>query len=182
VIGSYLVVRSGRFEGLEARIGTALRRPRGRRFDRVIGATTDLGSVYGAAGIAAGLVGSGRRRAGRDVLAVAALAWTGAQATKPLLGRGRPYELADAARLVAVPAGSSWPSGHAAVAGGVAATLWSSLPPAARLATGVGVAHVGLSRCYVGVHHVSDVVAGVGVGVAAAALWQTGLDARDRRG
>jgi membrane-associated phospholipid phosphatase len=38
---------------------------------------------------------------------------------------------------------------------------------------------VGLSRCYVGVHHFTDILAGVGVGILSS---RTGRWARDRSG
>jgi membrane-associated phospholipid phosphatase len=172
VVGSYAAVRSGRLAALDARLGAALSRPRGAVVDRTVGAATDLGSVYGAVGAATALAGAGRRRLALDVLGAAAIAWSVAQAIKPLLGRERPYETAVAARLVAVPAGTSWPSGHAAVAAAIAAAVAPGLPSSARLGTTAAVGLVGASRCYVGVHHPSDVVAGVGVGVLSAAAWR----------
>ena len=171
VIGSYLVARSERGQALEARVGTALLRPRGARVDRVVAAGTDLGSVYGAAGVATALAVAGRGRLARDVGGAALTAWTAAQVTKPLLGRPRPYELDRMARLVAVPAGSSWPSGHAALAAAMASAVAPALPGRARLGVATTVALVGLSRAYVGVHHPTDVVGGVGLGVLSAAAW-----------
>jgi membrane-associated phospholipid phosphatase len=173
VVGSYLVARSERGQALEARLGTALLRPRGARVDRIVAAGTDLGSVYGAAGIATALAVAGRGTLARDVGGAALAAWTGAQLTKPLLGRPRPYELDKAARLVAVPAGSSWPSGHAALAAAMASALAPALPRRARIGAATTVGLVGLSRAYVGVHHPTDVVGGIGLGVLAAAAWTT---------
>lgn len=172
VMGSYLAVRSGRAAGLDARLGAALSRPRGVAVDRVVGAATDLGSVYGAVGVATALAGAGRRPLARDVLGGATVAWTVAQAIKPLLGRDRPYETEAAARLVAVPAGTSWPSGHAAVSAAIATAVAPALRPAARVGAAATVAFVGATRCYVGVHHPSDVVAGAGVGVVSVAAWR----------
>jgi membrane-associated phospholipid phosphatase len=169
---SYAAVRSGRSERVDRRAAKALAYPLGHRVDVIVAAGTDLGSVYGIAGVAGVLAATGRRRAAVDVAAVGALAWTAAQASKPLVGRERPYVVEGAERLVAVPAGSSWPSGHVAVASAMATTLAAGhLPgPAARIARAAAVG-VAVSRCYVGVHHLTDVIAGWGVGVLCAAGW-----------
>jgi undecaprenyl-diphosphatase len=98
-----------------------------------------------------------------------ATAWTLAQATKPLLPRERPYQSDGAERLVVEPAGTSWPSGHAAVAAAMAITLGEGRGPAVRALLGSLATAVGISRVYVGVHHASDVVAGLGVGIVSAA-------------
>jgi membrane-associated phospholipid phosphatase len=174
VAASYLAVRSGRAERLDRRAAEALARPLGYRVDVLVAAATDLGSVYGVAGIATVLGITGRRRAALDVAASGAVAWTAAQATKPFLGRERPYAAEGSARLVATPAGSSWPSGHVAVAVAMASTLHDHLPRSARGVARVAAAGVAVSRCYVGVHHLTDVVAGWGVGELSAAAWTCG--------
>lgn len=168
--GSYLAVRRGTAEVVDGPARVALGRPLGARADVAVGALTDLGSVYGLGGTAAALAATGRPRLAVELLAAGGTAWCAAQAAKPALRRPRPYETATAARLVAVPAGSSWPSGHAAVATATATTLWPRLHPAARPAVVATVAAVGASRIYVGVHHLTDVVAGAGVGVLSALL------------
>ena len=169
VVASYVAVRSGRAETIDRPARALLAHPLGARADVAVGAVTDLGSVYGLAGLSAALGVTGRRGAAADVAAAGGLAWVAAQAAKPALHRPRPYQLAAAQRLVAVPAGSSWPSGHAAVAAATAAALHPHLPPGARTGTWVAVGAVAASRLYVGVHHLTDVVAGVGVGVLSAA-------------
>jgi membrane-associated phospholipid phosphatase len=63
-----------------------------------------------------------------------------------------------------VPAGSSWPSGHSAVAAATATSLSPHPGPLSRLVAGGFVGTVAVSRLYVGVHHLTDVVAGVAVG------------------
>jgi membrane-associated phospholipid phosphatase len=169
---SYAAVRSGRSERLDRRAAKALAYPLGHRVDVVVAAGTDLGSVYGIAGLATVLAVTGRRRAALDVAAVGAIAWTAAQASKPLVGRERPYVVEGADRLVAVPAGSSWPSGHVAVASGMASILGDHLPRPARRVARAAAVGVAVSRCYVGVHHLTDVLAGWGVGVLSAASWR----------
>jgi membrane-associated phospholipid phosphatase len=173
VIGaSYLGVRTSRAARFDAAATAMLARGRGTWIDRAVSAFTDLGSVYGAGGLSAALALRGHRREAVDVAGATAIAWVAAQAAKPALRRPRPYEAADAHRLVAVPAGSSWPSGHAAVAAAAADVLGDRLDPPGRLALAGVVATVGVSRLYVGVHHLTDVVAGVGVGMLSAEGWR----------
>lgn len=142
---------------------------RGGPGDGAVAVLTDLGSVYGAGGVSAALAACGRRRLAAGVAAGAATAWCLAQAVKPALDRRRPYEEGWAARLVSPPAGSSWPSGHTAVVSAVALHVAPAAGPAARAGLAVVVAGVGVSRLTVGVHHLSDVVAGLGIGAVAAA-------------
>lgn len=169
VAASWTAVRSGRAESLDVGLGRRLSRPRGRGGDVVIAAATDLGSVYAVAGIGGALAVLGRRRAAGSVLAAGAAAWGVAQAAKPLLPRPRPYQGEHGVRLVAEPAGTSWPSGHAAVAAALAAVLAPRLPARARrVVAGTSLA-VGWSRVYVGVHHPTDVLAGLGLGTAVGA-------------
>jgi membrane-associated phospholipid phosphatase len=169
---SFVAVRSGWSERLDRRAAKALAYPLGHRVDVLVAAGTDLGSVYGIAGIASVLAAAGRRRAALDVAAAGAIAWTAAQASKPLVGRERPYIVEGADRLVAIPAGSSWPSGHVAVASAMAAVLDDHLPRRARVVARTAGLGVAVSRCYVGVHHLTDVLAGWGVGVLSAASWR----------
>ena len=166
IAGSYLAMRSPRLEAAEARLAQWLRQPGGPVVDAVVGVTTDLGSVYAVAGAAGVLAVSGRGRAGRDLAAGALSAWVVAQAVKPMVGRTRPYQPhggVAAHRLVAVPSGSAWPSGHPAVAAGAVVAL-TGLPGPARLVGHAVAVYVAWSRIYVGVHHPTDVVAGLGFG------------------
>jgi membrane-associated phospholipid phosphatase len=171
VVASYAAVRSGRSERLDRRAAKALAYPLGHRMDVLVAAGTDLGSVYGNAGVTAALAAAGRRRAAFDVAGAGGIAWTVAQATKPLVGRERPYVVEGADRLVAVPAGSSWPSGHVAVAAATATVLSEHLPRPARVVARAAAVGVAVSRCYVGVHHLTDVIAGWGLGVLSATAW-----------
>lgn len=168
VIGSGLAVRNGQAARLDAEVRRrveALRTPERDAFVRV---ATDLGSLFGVGVVAGSLAAAGRSRLAVRVALSGATAWTLAQATKPLLPRERPYQSDGAERLVVEPAGTSWPSGHAAVAAAMAITLGEGRSGPLRAALGAVAVAVGISRVYVGVHHASDVVGGLGVGVLSA--------------
>lgn len=169
---SYAVSRSGRGSRLDRTAGAALARPLGPGADMVIALATDAGSLYAVAGGAAALAATGRRGAAADVLGAGLVAWAAAQIAKGAAERPRPYQAGSAARLVAEPAGSSWPSGHTAVAGAVAAELAPRLGLPGRAAAAVTAGFVALSRVYVGVHYLSDVVAGLAIGAWSAWVWR----------
>lgn len=171
VVGSYAALRSTRAQAWDRRAGVALSRPLGPVGDAVISSGTDLGSVYAIVGVGAVLAATGRRSAALDVLGAGAVGWTVAQSVKPLVKRPRPYQAHGAFRLVAEPAGASWPSGHVAVAGAMAGALTPALSPRARVGAGVLALFVSVSRIYVGVHYLTDVVAGLGLGVLSARGW-----------
>ena len=159
--------RSAATPALDRHAAGLVGRPRGTALDHAAGAVTDLGSVFGLTGVAATLALAGHRRRAGEVLLSGGLAWGLAQAAKGFVERPRPYQADGSERLVSVPAGSSWPSGHTAVAGAMAATLTPHLGPAGVVGAGAGVAVVAASRLYVGVHYLTDVVAGAAVGVLA---------------
>lgn len=181
VVGSYAALRWPPAQVWDRRAGVALSRPLGPVGDAVISAGTDLGSVYAIAGVSAVLAATGRRQAAVDVLGAGAVGWTVAQAVKPLVKRPRPYEAHGAFRLVAEPAGASWPSGHVAVAGAMAAAVAPAMSPVARIGAAVLTGFVSVSRIYVGVHYLTDVVAGVGIGILSARAWGTARRAVSRR-
>ncbi|MFO7961374.1 MAG: phosphatase PAP2 family protein [Nitriliruptoraceae bacterium] len=169
VLGSYLAVRSGATEVVDREVERRLTSVRHRRGDHVLVVATDLGSTFGLIGTSTVLALTGRRTAAAEVSAAGTAAWVLAQAVKPALGRPRPYELGSSVRLVSPPAGSSWPSGHAAVGAAMATALITLGDRRLALLAAAGAVGIGVSRISVGVHHLSDVVAGWGVGVLAAA-------------
>ena len=186
VAGSYLAARTGSGDVTDERVRQLLTTVEPARTDRIISVATDLGSLGGLAGVSGVLAGTGHRRTAATVLASGLTAWTAAQSVKPLLDRDRPYELGTSRRLVSPPVGSAWPSGHAAVAAAMMTAIWPELPatPSGRITRVLGAATavaVGLSRIRVGVHHLTDVVAGLGVGVLSARAAQLVLRRRDRK-
>lgn len=91
------------------------------------------------------------------------------QGLKRLFRRQRPTESGDDRFTIRTPLTSSFPSGHASAAAFAATTLirWDGkrwAPLWGGLATTIA-----LSRPYVRIHHASDVVGGVAVGLAMAA-------------
>jgi membrane-associated phospholipid phosphatase len=170
VVVSGSAVRDGHAAGPDAEARRRMEELRTPERDAFVRVATDLGSLYGV-GVVAGALGvAGRPRLALRVGIAGATAWTLAQAAKPLLPRERPYQADGAERLVVEPAGSSWPSGHAAVAAAMAVTIGEGRGPLTRGLLGAVAVAVGASRVYVGVHHASDVVAGLGLGSLSARL------------
>jgi len=131
--------------------------------------------MYAAGAAAAAVFLAGRRGAALRALGAAGATWCAGQVLKKIVDRPRPY-LVDAAgtrRMIAMPAGTSWPSSHPAVLTAFTrvAARELSLGPVSRAAlTGLDLT-VGTSRVYLGVHYPSDVAGGLLMGRAIAALW-----------
>ena len=123
VLVSGLAVRDGRAGAFDARVREHVSELRTPERDAVVRVATDLGSMYGVGIVAGALALSGRSDLAVRVGLSGATAWTLAQGAKPLLPRERPYQADGAERLVVEPVGSSWPSGHPAVAMAMASTL-----------------------------------------------------------
>lgn len=95
------------------------------------------------------------------------LAWLITDAVvKPLVHRPRPPSSV-VAHLVAPEPTSSFPSAHAATAV-AGAVMLSATWPALRVAAWVLAVLIGLSRTYLGLHYLSDVLAGAALGWAIA--------------
>lgn len=179
--GSWMALRYPTVQRLDVRLGDAVRRSGSPALDRTVTATTDLGSMYAVVGTASVLAASGRRRLATDVLGVGTLAWVVAQSGKTRVRRQRPYEADGVRRLIAPPTGSSFPSGHAAVAVAVLSVLAEHARPGAAFVVRVASAYVPVSRVYVGVHYPTDVVGGAGLGLVLSGLWRGPVAALGRR-
>ncbi|MGH8909559.1 MAG: phosphatase PAP2 family protein [Egibacteraceae bacterium] len=179
--GTWYALASAGVQRADVRVGDALRRWGTPGLDGVVRSTTDLGSAYAATGVAAGLALTGRRQAAADVLGVGFVAWNLAQANKRFVRRARPYEADGVRRLIRRPAGSSFPSGHAAVGVAVMSVLadHSRNPTGRRLLQALAV-YVPVSRVYVGVHYPTDVIGGAGLGLALSSLWRGPIAAANR--
>jgi undecaprenyl-diphosphatase len=114
-----------------------------------------------------------RRRAGLAIVAASLAAWGLEYGVKRLVGRPRP----DVAwRLIDLPASPSFPSGHALVSMAVYGTLGLLIAREVRrpwryAVVAVGFALpivIGLTRPYLGVHYLGDVIAGWVAGLACA--------------
>lgn len=173
VVGSLALLSSTRLQRADVRLGDLVRRSRSGPSDRVIAAATDLGSLYGVAGMSAAFAQRGHYSIARDVAIVGSTAWLLAQGGKTRVKRARPYEADGVIRLIRPPTGSSYPSGHAAVAAAMMSVVAAEGPARLRATCAALAAFVGCSRIYVGVHYPSDVVGGAGIGLLLAAGWRS---------
>jgi len=174
---SYLGVTRGSAAQFDKTVTAALTQ-HASTYDRLIAIASDFGSVYAIGGAAGMLYTTGRKTLARDVLVSGLAAWGLAQSVKPLVKRTRPYTDNTAQRLVAVPQGTSWPSGHTAVATAIAATVATRTGMVGNVLCGAYALGVGVSRIRVGVHYASDIIAGAGVGLVAAALTRSAATRR----
>lgn len=134
---------------------------------------THLGGARLTIGIGLALVALGDVRLGAAVLLANAGSHVIVQLLKRAVARPRPCDPSGAPlALVDLPDPHSFPSGHAAAATAVAATLALAHPLAAPVLLPLA-GLVAYSRVALRVHHVSDVLAGValGLGGAIAALY-----------
>lgn len=145
----------------------------GTRVDRamrILSRSANKGTLWLALA-AVGVLAPGltRRAAIRGVGALAATSFITNAILKPTSGRKRPLlELTPVVRqLRRPPRTTSFPSGHAASAAAFATGVGLEAP-ALGAAVAPLAAAVGYSRIHVGVHHVSDVVAGAALGAAVA--------------
>lgn len=170
--GAWWSLRSPAVQRADVRLGDGLRGRDEARGDPLVVATTDLGSVYAVLALGGVVAVSGRRALAASLVGVGLAAWGLSETAKTGVNRARPYERDGTRRLVAPPAGSSFPSGHATVA-----TAWSTVaaghaaPRSARALLPLVGAYVAASRVYVGVHYPTDVVGGVGIGLMLSAAW-----------
>ncbi len=100
------------------------------------------------------------RRASLDAVAGLLVTFAVAQALKRWAVRARPKMHPGVIALVRAPDRFSFPSGHAAAALAVALPFAAAFGgPFATITLGLGLL-VGVSRCYLGLHYPSDVLAG----------------------
>jgi len=166
------VAAQDRIHDADERARALIANRRSEMLDRALPALTDLGSMYAAAGAAAALAAAGKRKLARDVFGSAVLAWGIAQGAKQLFKRPRPYDAGEIELLVRTPAGTSYPSGHPAVAAAIVGVVGPEVRPFVRAPLERLPRFVGFSRVYVGAHYPSDVVGGVMIGKAVAELWR----------
>lgn len=161
-----------RLAGADKKAFNALRSRRSETLDRVLPIATDFGSVYAVAGVATSLVLLGKSKLAVRAAGAALTAWTVAQGAKKIYVRPRPYDDGVIEVLVRRPAGTSFPSGHPAVAAALARVL---APEASAIVAPLIErlpSFVAASRVYVGVHYPSDVIGGRLVGEAVADVWR----------
>ncbi|HUY05989.1 MAG TPA: phosphatase PAP2 family protein [Acidimicrobiales bacterium] len=143
---------------------------RGNRVaDRTFYTASELGD-FGLLWVIFGLVRALRGGALNERAAVRAIIATGVESflvniiLKSFFGRGRPVREIEHPLPIRQPLTSSFPSGHATAAF-CGAVLLSDEDPLAALYFASAMV-VALSRIYVKIHHASDVVAGVAVGLS----------------
>lgn len=159
----------------DAELFGTVNRGHGAEVDRVFASLTEMGSLY-AVGAAAGVLAVlGRPRPAARALTAAGVTWLMGQRLKKLVDRPRPYVAdPDGTRaMIAPPMGTSWPSSHPAVLTTFTIVAGRELQAGAssRAALSALGLTVAASRVYLGVHYPSDVVSGLLLGRAVAAVW-----------
>jgi len=128
----------------------------------------NLGLVWIVTGLVL-LIPKRTRRGGFDLLLCLLAAYIiNDLVIKELVARIRPYEAIDSLKILVKPLTSySFPSGHANSSFAAALALTLAFGKKGALAY-IPAAAIAFSRCYVGVHYPSDVVAGMLVGTLVA--------------
>ena len=141
-----------------------------------------FGSLGGVLVTGAATGAAGRPRLGRGLAAAGTLTWLGAKAAKPLVRRARPRLLIATATVRGQEqAGLGYPSGHAAVAGALAAVVAPEVAAAWRLPLWMTALGMGTARMYVGAHLPLDVAGGMALGFAIGTGSRAVMDRGSRR-
>ena len=144
-------------------------------FFRLVTRLGDAGLIWIVLGVLLLLGAASRRRGLVYLLALGFAAAVNNLAVKPLVERPRPYEaIAGFEPLVERLASYSFPSGHAC-ASFAAATALTMLFGKRGAVAFIPAALIALSRPYLGMHYMSDVVCGALLGAVCAAAVSAGL-------
>ncbi len=170
VAGTVAAMRLPAFDRV---VGTLVRGRPSPKVERFVIGTTDLGSMYMVLAASGVTWAAGHREVATDVMTAGSAAWLLAQALKSTVDRPRPYEMDGVRRIIRPPTGTSFPSGHAAVATAVMSVMSDHLDGRRRAALAATGAWVPITRIYAGVHYPSDVMAGAGMGLLLAAAVRT---------
>jgi membrane-associated phospholipid phosphatase len=122
----------------------------------------DNGLGWMAAGVAVGAA-KGSPRLALELPAVVLAAFGVNVAVKRAVGRTRPLSGGLTPHLISSPSSSSFPSSHAATAAAGAVAIGAEAPALVPVVVTAAVA-MAASRVYLGVHHGSDIAAGLVLG------------------
>lgn len=174
----YIALETRRGREVDADLFAAVNQGHGDGADRFFAGITEGGSLYAVGAAAAVLAVTGRRRPAGRAIAAAGVTWLAGRLVKRFVDRPRPYvaDPGSTRAMIAPPSGTSWPSSHPAVFTAFTAVAARELHLGAASRATLGTVGLALaaSRVYLGVHYPSDVVSGVLVGRAVAAVWPPG--------